>query len=392
MKGLKLEEHSPDGSRKSVGVVLSSETVIGRDPGHGLKLERGSISRSHGVFFLMGQNWCYKDLGSTNGSWHNSKVIKKGQVCVVRPGDRLQLADTFIVVSYTDQAGVRTWDDQSPGNGSVLVFDAGNGVGEYRILHGGQILSVGGRTDTVSLPDYSGDAPRLVIESRDGDVFLSVWELKHGEPLTYLVSLNGKQVAGTIKLDDRDEIVCGAFSLIVNKPSPNVSSGGYPSPDSVVPSKETSSIQPREQAHSNPTLAHKPTTELPKGAAFRDDLSFDDRGQVRKRTHSSLSTFGQIPELGVDDQAPQKMEKMLGSPGRPGGRLPPSTRRFTSTAMAKSEMGPGLKDRLFAVLGFLVVFALISYGFWLIFFSQDTVVPPKAPEAQEVIPEGIVPE
>ncbi len=364
MKAIRLEEQSPDGIRKTVGVI-STETVVGRDPGQGLKVERGSISRRHGIFFSLGQNWCYRDLGSTNGSWHNGKPLKKDQVCLVRPGDRLQLADTFLVIFFTDQAGVRSWEDDGNQVGSLVVFSEGLGINEFRISENGQALVAGSAGANLLLPGYSGGNPRFVVESKEGEILLHVWELRIGDPITYVVSLNGKQVSGTIRLDDRDEISCGTFIVLVNRPRAKAATSGFMS----TPASSTFDppvITPQIQSENQEKASRQYTTELPKGAIYSGDIGALDSGAMRKRSPST--TFGQVMDLEPDDSSVDKMDRMLG-PQLRGGALASANRRFPTGAVNPFDNVPSFSDKLLALLGFLMLLGVVTLIVWYVIFS-----------------------
>jgi hypothetical protein len=67
---------------------------IGRDPANGLRLGDDTVSRSHAELAREGGIWVLRDLGSTNGTWVNSRRVT-GRA-VVRAGDQV----TFGRVSF----------------------------------------------------------------------------------------------------------------------------------------------------------------------------------------------------------------------------------------------------------------------------------------------------
>ncbi|MEU6083964.1 DUF1707 and FHA domain-containing protein [Streptomyces sp. NPDC047108] len=60
---------------------------IGRDPANGLRLNDDTVSRVHAELSRDGVLWVLRDLGSTNGTWVNSRRVT-GRT-VVRPGDQV---------------------------------------------------------------------------------------------------------------------------------------------------------------------------------------------------------------------------------------------------------------------------------------------------------------
>lgn len=61
---------------------------VGRAPGSVLRLNDGTVSRSHAQLRNSGGGWHLRDLGSANGTWVNGRRIT-GSV-PVRPGDQVR--------------------------------------------------------------------------------------------------------------------------------------------------------------------------------------------------------------------------------------------------------------------------------------------------------------
>lgn len=356
MLKIRLEEHSPDGTRRALGAALAEETIIGRDPGKGITLDRGSVSRQHGVFFPVGSSWCYKDLGSTNGSWIDGRVIKKDQVVVIRPGDRLQISDTFVVIIGADQVGVRSWDGSHQGILGVVVLEDGIPLKEFQ-LQLRQPFSIGGSSPTLNLPGFSSTVPRCIIEAKDEDVFLSVWDLRPGDPISLAVTLNGKQVSGSVRVLDRDSVSCGPYTVVISKPSvsvrPRSSTATSISQVLEVPSKipdlSTGAVNPRAQ-----------TTELSPSMAKAARIGQVSDSPSRQRSMSPLSTFGQMPESS-SSQSSQPMERMLGGGQHRGPAMPPTARHLAGVAgvVAGREVVTA-KDRFYVIMGLFTFLAIIA--------------------------------
>ncbi len=76
---------------KRPGVPFAHLISIGRSASNDIAIAVDSVSKVHGYFALDGENWCFTDHGSTNGSLLNDRPIRSGQKNVLRDGDLLQL-------------------------------------------------------------------------------------------------------------------------------------------------------------------------------------------------------------------------------------------------------------------------------------------------------------
>lgn len=71
-------------------IPLTSGMQIGRgEPKKetDIQIEHPVLSRVHGEFFEENGQWCYRDLGSSNGSYFNGQMIKN--VCQLKQGDQI---------------------------------------------------------------------------------------------------------------------------------------------------------------------------------------------------------------------------------------------------------------------------------------------------------------
>lgn len=105
--------------------VAGSGTTIGRQDGNTIVLDDGRLSRQHARIDLAPGGLTITDLGSANGTRLNGQRISGTQP--LRPGDRVQLGETTIVVeggpptadvggsSVSDHAGGDTVSDSPPG-------------------------------------------------------------------------------------------------------------------------------------------------------------------------------------------------------------------------------------------------------------------------------------
>jgi Ca-activated chloride channel family protein len=69
---------------------LFTETSIGRGARNDIVVASGMLSRSHSRIMLLGDHWVLQDLGTTNGSYVNGKLVRS---CPLDDGDVLTLGD-----------------------------------------------------------------------------------------------------------------------------------------------------------------------------------------------------------------------------------------------------------------------------------------------------------
>lgn len=65
--------------------LSSPETLLGRDPSCHLRIPDGSVSSRHARVYQSDGEWFVEDLGSTNGTTVNDKLITHS--VLLRPGD-----------------------------------------------------------------------------------------------------------------------------------------------------------------------------------------------------------------------------------------------------------------------------------------------------------------
>ncbi len=73
---------------------LDGEITIGRGPAATVRLEDTFVSTAHARLSRRGDGWVVEDLGSTNGTTLNGRVVA-GEVPVGR-GDRIQVGETVL--------------------------------------------------------------------------------------------------------------------------------------------------------------------------------------------------------------------------------------------------------------------------------------------------------
>lgn len=78
--------------------LRSTETVVGRQKGLGLRIPSALVSRRHCVLRFQDGHLTVEDLRSANGTILNGKRITRKEV--VRPGDRLIIGPLVLVAQY----------------------------------------------------------------------------------------------------------------------------------------------------------------------------------------------------------------------------------------------------------------------------------------------------
>ena len=341
MYSIRFEEYSPDGTRHVLGGPINSETIIGRSPRSGITVSRTSVSREHGKFYPVGDCWCYSDIGSTNGSWFDGKVVKKNESVIVRPGDKVQLADTFVVVAK----GERNYE-LSPT--SVVVVSQGEPLGEFDISQGG-VFIFGGPDSSVRLGGEFASAPIFEISKDDQGVHLSILSAADSGASQMAVSINGR-AADSRRLADRDRLEIAEYELLINAPPSSSRSRGATMDTSMalgVPSEEGGDIG----------AAKAVTAQISGRVATSIRAEQTVSLGARPRSASPTSTFGVMESY---DQGEEKMEALLGH--RPG--IGPKT--TVRGGMGQDFSEPSLKDKFYAIIGITVSLGIILFGLFYI--------------------------
>jgi len=72
--------------------ALTEEAVtIGRAPDNSLVIDDVSVSSHHAQLTPVDETYLFEDLGSTNGSRINNKVMAAGEKQTLKPGDKIRL-------------------------------------------------------------------------------------------------------------------------------------------------------------------------------------------------------------------------------------------------------------------------------------------------------------
>ncbi len=83
---------------RGVSIAVRGPIIVGRSPGADIVIGAGYVSGRHARFTLMGQNLFVEDLGSTNGTAVNGRLI--GEPVALRNNDVVNVGDVAIRVRF----------------------------------------------------------------------------------------------------------------------------------------------------------------------------------------------------------------------------------------------------------------------------------------------------
>lgn len=83
---------------RGVKMAVRGPVIVGRAPGADIVIGAGYVSARHARFSLMGANLFVEDLGSTNGTAVNGRLISEPQA--LRSGDVVNVGDVAIRVRF----------------------------------------------------------------------------------------------------------------------------------------------------------------------------------------------------------------------------------------------------------------------------------------------------
>ncbi|HVL81288.1 MAG TPA: FHA domain-containing protein [Actinomycetota bacterium] len=78
-----------EGVGPATAVLQTPETILGRDPSCHVTIPDPSASSRHARVFQSDGEWYVEDLGSTNGTSHNERLLT--HPVLLRPGDRITI-------------------------------------------------------------------------------------------------------------------------------------------------------------------------------------------------------------------------------------------------------------------------------------------------------------
>lgn len=372
-KELVLEEILSEGSRE-VGRIAGGQVVVGREPEEGIAIENQAISREHGSFVRIRNHWFYRDLGSTNGSWKNGKIVKAGQMVLVRSGDVMQLADTplRLVLPADDAAsagGLAGFPAFS--SSTLIVFSGDEFHDEFPLPEYGRALVIGGNQADLRIGNDMNELPRLVIERRGERV------CAYGVADGAEIFINGDEVSETVTLHDGDELKVAQYTILFNNPKAEIPAEAV---DQAVPATEPIPTGAPGGGYEDAAAGALAGRGL-SAAGYTETAAYlrawdtpQASGDVASgsATSSGRFTFGQsdVAVDSVDDVDvegtmaidPAEVEaKLSGFGSRPSARY----------VVGDHEAAPPLhsiEDKLIVLVGFVLLLVLIAVVAWWVFF------------------------
>lgn len=84
---------------RGVSIVVRGPVIVGRNPGSDIVIGAGYVSGRHARFTLMGQNLFVEDLGSTNGTAVDGRIIH--EPTALKNNDVVNVGDVAIRIRYS---------------------------------------------------------------------------------------------------------------------------------------------------------------------------------------------------------------------------------------------------------------------------------------------------
>ena len=188
--------------RSEIIQAEAGEISIGREPDNLVVIDSESISRKHAVVTEVDSFWIFRDNRSTNGSFINGIKLTPGQSRLLRHNDVVQVADYPLrYVELNQKQGVQS-------SNSLLVFYKEAFESNF-VVSADSRFAIGGPEGNFFIEGATDDKPQLEISLVNGRFELSAESES-------LVIVNGLAVSGVTALSDRDEIVVGPYSIVVN--------------------------------------------------------------------------------------------------------------------------------------------------------------------------------
>lgn len=353
-KELILERISPEPATE-IGRIGAVQTLIGRDPGEGIVLDLGSVSRQHGAFYKVRNHWLFKDLGSTNGSWVNGVQVQPDRTRLVRPGDLLQLADIALRIKLpVGDETVNISMGQAFNASTLIVFQNDQFFDEFPLPEYGRALVVGGPQADLKLDNEDptkASLPSLVVERR-GDTAVA-----YGVSPEIRALLNGVELVGNQKLSDSDELRIGSYVVLFNDPR------------TVAP---TPSSQPKPVQ-----VTGRPSDMFGSGAAVSGERprigtgawsmgAADVQSATSSRTDSSSTrlAFGQSGKANDDVEGTRALDPAEIEARLAGFDMHPAGRHRLGHQQTRSALS-SFEDRLIVILGIVMLAGVVcAFLFW----------------------------
>lgn len=343
---LVLEEVTDQG-HSELARLESGEIVVGRSPDDGLSMKGEAISREHGVFRLINENWFYHDLGSTNGSWLNSKRLIPNIWALLRDGDYMQLADLALQVRFKGNLEHSMAGFPTAKQSSIIVFSDTQYIEERPIAEYGRIISIGGSSGDFDIRGDVAEESALIIERRGEKV--CAFQISEQTEL----KVNGEPVNTVVELADRDEVRVAEFVILINTP-PRSAHQATP----VNQEPDMGSLRGWGNEKTSPDI-------VPTGKESFQSSSTTASGSFGTGSFGSTGTFGTggFPESEHNSEETVSIDPM-GTVA--GADLHPSARRALEDATGSYSF-QSVEDKVILVIGLLLMVLLGFLVVWWVF-------------------------
>jgi predicted component of type VI protein secretion system len=167
-----------DGARREFPVARS-KFVVGRKNNCDLRIPLSSVSRQHCEIRLDGDAVKLRDLGSSNGTYHNAIRV---QEAVLSPGDEIVIGPVVFTVVIdgkpTEIKPIRTLLGNGHADSSRAGTIASAEAHSHQSSHGSAMINAGSQAPTVDLEDPLAALERLAeAEQTQQPIDLSDMEL-----------------------------------------------------------------------------------------------------------------------------------------------------------------------------------------------------------------------
>lgn len=91
-------------TRTGFSITLKARHAIGRAAGNDLRLTFREVSSEHAVIEWTGERWTIQDLGSSNGTLLNGKLVTPDKPVTLEVGDKLAFGHIELTYIFRDDS------------------------------------------------------------------------------------------------------------------------------------------------------------------------------------------------------------------------------------------------------------------------------------------------
>lgn len=189
------------GQPQSYRIGINNTIIIGRSNEEGqLVVNNPSISRKHLSITARERGLYIEDLGSTNGTLFNGKILNPRQPQLLTANDVVHLTHDKSVSLYLAGSKAETTPPNTPGKESTQDLRA-------LLDKKGKVL-IGRNPDCdIQLDDLRVSRKHALVSKVAGKVVVEDLNSSNG------VFVNGKRISGKQELKDRDTVIIGLFAF-----------------------------------------------------------------------------------------------------------------------------------------------------------------------------------